>query len=119
MLSVKGEAEGYDVSLSTKSVSFGEVSVGTTCSRLINVCNNSDVMATFQFQSSKDNLFSLSSTEGIVKPYSFQRVIITFTPPKTGTFHERVFCLVRHHLVLYIDLMGTCYDILIKPIPLV
>jgi hypothetical protein len=48
-LSCRGEAEGYDVALSTKSVSFGECSVGTSVSRLINVCNNNDVPATFQF----------------------------------------------------------------------
>jgi hypothetical protein len=47
MLSCRGEAEGYDVALSTKSVSFGESAIGTSCSRLINVCNNNDVPCTF------------------------------------------------------------------------
>ena len=27
--------------------------------------------------------------------------------------------MVRNHKVLYVDLIGTCYDILTKPIPLV
>ena len=26
--------------------------------------------------------------------------------------------MVRNHAVLYVDLIGTCYDILTKPIPL-
>ena len=43
---------------------------------------------------------------------------MTFTPNATANFYERVFCLVRQHSVLYVDLIGACYDILTKPIPL-
>ena len=63
-------------------------------------------------------MFSFSVTEGIVKPMSSVRVIITFNPVQPGNFYERVFCMVRNHKVLYVDLIGTCYDILTKPIPL-
>ena len=47
-----------------------------------------------------------------------QRIIVNFSPKKTGNFYERVFCIVRNHKVLYVDLIGTCFDILTKPIPL-
>jgi len=43
---------------------------------------------------------------------------VNFCPKKTGNFYERVFCVVRNHKVLYIDMIGTCFDILTKPIPL-
>jgi len=43
---------------------------------------------------------------------------VNFSPKKTGNFYERVFCIVRNHKVLYVDLIGTCFDILTKPIPL-
>lgn len=29
-----------------------------------------------------------------------------------------MFCVVRNHQVLYVDLIGTCYDVLTKPMPL-
>jgi hypothetical protein len=86
--------------------------------RLLNVVNSSDLPTSFQFVSDRHNTFSFSQTEGIVKAHSSVRVIITFNPTRTGNFYERVFCLVRNHKVLYVDLMGTCYDILTKPIPL-
>ena len=54
----------------------------------------------------------------MVKKNSASRIIITFNPPRTGNYYERVFCTVRNHKVLYVDLIGTCYDILTKPIPL-
>lgn len=53
-----------------------------------------------------------------MKKNSASRIIITFNPPRTGNYYERVFCMVRNHKVLYVDLIGTCYDILTKPIPL-
>ena len=57
-------------------------------------------------------------TEGIVKPHASQRIIITFSPQRTGNYYERIFCLIKNHKVLFVDLIGTCYDILTKPIPL-
>jgi hypothetical protein len=114
----KGEAQGFDVALSTNSVHFGEVAVDNSTNRLINVQNNNDMPCTFQFVTDKNNMFSFSQTEGVVKPFSFARIIVTFVPPKTGNFYERIFCMVRNHQVLYVDLMGTCFDILTKPIPL-
>lgn len=57
-------------------------------------------------------------TEGIVKPNASQRIIITFSPQRTGNFYERIFCLVKNHKVLFVDLIGTSYDVLTKPVPL-
>lgn len=57
-------------------------------------------------------------TEGVVKAHSFVRVLINFSPTVCGNYYERVFCIVRNHKVLFVDLMGTCFDILTKPIPL-
>ena len=36
----------------------------------------------------------------------------------TICYYERIYCLVRNHSLLYVDLIGTCYDLLIQPIPL-
>ena len=80
--------------------------------------NSSDLPTSFQFITDKNNLFSFSVTEGIVKPMSSVRVIINFKPAKTGNYYERVFCMVKNHKVLFVDLVGTCFDVLTKPIPL-
>lgn len=116
--SCSGQADGYNVELSSKTVQFGEVQVQQTTNRLLNVVNNSDLPTSFQFFTDKSNLYSFSVSEGIVKPNASQRIIITFSPQRTGNFYERIFCLVKNHKVLYVDLMGTSYDILTKPVPL-
>lgn len=56
--------------------------------------------------------------EGIANGRSATRIIVEFKPNKTVNFYERVFCIVRNHEIMYVDLIGTCYDILTKPIPL-
>lgn len=109
---------GYDVHLSAKNMNFGEVTLGNSTNRLVNVVNNSDLATSFQFLVDQKNLFSFSISEGVVPAKSSVRVIISFTPVDTLNYYERVFCLIRNHKLLYLDLIGTCSDEDIKPLPL-
>jgi hypothetical protein len=45
--SCTGMAQGYNVSLSVKSIHFGEVQMGTNTNRLLNIVNDSDLPTTF------------------------------------------------------------------------
>ena len=117
-ISCFGVGIGYDVHLSAKSMNFGEVSLNNTTNRLVNVVNNSDLATSFQFLVDQKNIFSFSISEGVVPARSSVRVIITFIPLDTVNYYERVFCLIRNHKLLYLDLIGTCYDANIKPLPL-
>jgi hypothetical protein len=96
-LSVTGQANGIEVSLSSKSVHFGEVQLTSVTNRLLNIINESDQPTTFQFFTDKTNVFSFSRTEGTVQPHSQARIIIEFYPQTTTNYYERVFCVVRNH----------------------
>ena len=96
-LSVIGQANGIDVSLSSKSVHFGEVQLTSVTNRLLNIVNDGDQPTTFQFFTDKTNIFSFSKTEGTVGPHSQARIIIEFYPQATTNYYERVFCVVRNH----------------------
>jgi hypothetical protein len=63
-------------------------------------------------------MFSFSQAVGTVKPNSCTRIVVNFGPKRTGNYYERVFCIVKNHKVLFVDLIGTCFDILTKPVPL-
>ena len=117
-ISTMGQANGIDVYLSNKSIHFGEVQQTGTTNRLLNIINESDQPTTFQFFSDKSNVYSFSKLEGTVAPHSQARIIVEFYPQMTCNYYERVFCVVRNHQVLYVDLIGTCYDVLTKPMPL-
>lgn len=66
----------------------------------------------------KKNIFSFKTIEGVIAAKSTARIVVYFTPKETVSYYTRAFCLVKNHLVLYLDLIGTCYDILQRPIPL-
>lgn len=117
-LTCKGESNGIDVLLSSKSIQFGEVQMESATNRLLNIMNQSDQPTTFQIFNDRSNIFSFSKTEGTIQPHSQCRIIIEFYPQQTKSYYERVFCVVRNHQVLCVDLMGTCYDVLTKPMPL-
>lgn len=113
----KGVASGVSVSFNQKSINFGEIKLGQQTSRLLILQNASDIPAHFQVYNDKKNVFSFSATVGVINAHSTFRLIVQFNPPTTMTYYERIFCIVRDHQLLYIDLMGTCYDLLIRPRP--
>lgn len=113
-----GQSNGVDVALSTQSIHFGEVQLTHSTNRLLNIINDSDQATSFQFFNDRTNIFSFSKVEGTIQPHSQARIIIEFFPQATRNYYERVFCVVRSHQVLYVDLMGTCFDVLTKPMPL-
>lgn len=95
-----GQALGVEVSLSAKTVQFGEVTLGNTTNRVLYIHNGTNQPATFQFLNDRKNAFSFSKREGLAKPHSDFRIVITFTPTDTINFYERVFCMVKNHLIL-------------------
>lgn len=117
-LYASGNALGYDVSLNTSSVNFGEVHIGKRTQRVVNVENRSNLATKFQFDCDSSSIFSFSESSGNLPARSSVRIVITFEPPYTNIFYQRVFCLIRNHQVCPLDLIGTCYDILTKPLPL-
>lgn len=72
----------------------------------------------FRFVNDPKNIFSFSKTVGSVPPETKTRIEVSFVPTETMNYYERIFCIVKNHLVLYVDCIGTCYDILHKPLPL-
>ena len=114
----KAVALGYDVELSAKTLHFGEVQIETETNRILNIVNNSDMPTQFQLNTDANNMFSFSQNVGTVKPHSSTRIVVNFCPKRTGNYYERVFCIVKNHKVLFVDLIGTCFDILTKPVPL-
>ena len=114
----KGEASGLDIKLSADSINFGEIKLGSTTSRMLLLQNDSDLPAVFQFYSDKKSIFGLSHTTGTINSKSTFRVIISFNPVNTMNYYQRLYCLIRNHQLLYVDLLGTCFDLLNRPKPI-
>lgn len=103
--------------LSEQSINFGEIKIGNSATKLLTVHNDSDLSTTYQIFTDPNNIFSFNKVRGYVQGRGFDRIIISFTPRHTINYYARIFCVISNQ-ILYLDLLGTCYDLLIKPIPL-
>lgn len=113
-----GNSLGVDACLSSRSINFGEVHLGNNTNRVVNVENWSSLPTKFQFNTDFTGTFSFSQICGTIPPRSSVRIVITFEPKYTNVFYQRVFCVIWNHVIQSLDLIGTCYDILTKPLPL-
>ena len=58
--------------------------------------------------------FIVKDTQGVIPPKSNVRINITFHPYETEIYYERMFCLVRNHNLITLDVYGSCHDLLKK-----
>ncbi|CAD8141208.1 unnamed protein product [Paramecium octaurelia] len=112
-----GSAVEHAVYLSEKSINFGEIKIGNQATKLLTIHNDSDLATSYQFYTDMNNIFSFNKIRGLIQGKSFDRIIVTFTPRHTINYYERVYCVASNQ-IKFVDLIGTCYDLLIKPIPL-
>ena len=113
-----GQSKGIDIKPSSTFVNFGEVRLGSSTNRLLTINNNSEITGVFEVLTDETNIFSAENTYGIIKPNSYARVLFNFRPQKTINYYQRVYIIIRNHKILFLDLIGNCYDLLIKPQPL-
>ncbi|KAL4441714.1 hypothetical protein ABPG74_008711 [Tetrahymena malaccensis] len=118
-ISAIGEAEGFNIRLSEQSINFGEVKIETEASRILTIYNDSDLPTKYQFYIDQNSIFSISKPKGVIKDHSYVRMLVKFVPRHTICYYQRVFCVISNHKVIYADFLGTCYDLLFKPLPLV
>jgi len=105
-----GQSKGIDIKASSTFVNFGEVKLGSTTNRMLTINNESEISGVFEVAMDDQNIFSAEKTTGVIKPKSYARVLLHFRPQKTINYYQRIYILVRNHKVLYLDLIGNCYD---------
>lgn len=113
-----GRALPLEARLSSKLVDFGSIRLNSTTNRMVTLHNNSDTTCAFEVVIDNSGVFSVKDNVGVIKPKSYARLLFLFTPQKTINYYQRVYILIRNHLALSLDLLGNCFDLLIKPPPL-
>lgn len=114
----KGQANKFNVFLQHNSLNFGQIKLDSSSSKVLTLINNSQLETEYEFYTDSNNIFTFSERKGTIQKNSYKKIIVQFRPQNTIAYYERVYCLVRNHNLLYVDLIGTCYDLLIRPIPL-
>lgn len=112
--SCSGSCLSLSTYLNAKCVNFKSVPLGGQMTKLIRVYNDSDQETDYQIFHNNDGAFKINKTEGTIKAHTNMRINITFRPYETITYYERVFCLIKNHMLISLDLYGSCHDLLNK-----
>ena len=113
-----GRASSIDAKLSSRLVNFGSIRLNSNTNRMVTLHNHTDANCSFEVVIDNAGIFSVQESTGVIKPKAYSRLLFVFTPQKTINYYQRVYILIRNHLVLYLDLIGNCFDLLIKPTPI-
>lgn len=113
-----GFSLGVDVFFSSKVCNFGEVRSDTSTSRQVTLHNQSSVPVTYSLYTDRSGPFRFKRLVGSVNAKSTVKFLVYFNPKEPLSYYQRVFCAVRDHTLLYLDLFGSAYDILSRPMPL-
>ena len=112
--SCKGSCKPLKTWVGTKCVNFSSVPLGGQIKKLFRIYNDSDLATEFQIYHENSGAFSFDVTEGIIPPKSNVRVNATFKPYETIVYYQRVFCIIKNHMLFSIDLFGSCHNLLTK-----
>ncbi|XP_013095381.2 cilia- and flagella-associated protein 65-like isoform X1 [Biomphalaria glabrata] len=106
-----GRSIGPKVELSKSWLNFKLVQEGQKVTRTLEIINNSDVEAFFQFDiDCEESVFQLSSTSGTLAAKSTATLLIHFIPKHPINYYRRVTLLVHNQSPLFLDLLGTCHS---------
>lgn len=76
----QGQALQQSVRMSCSLVNFGEVKLGASTNRMISLYNDSETHSVYEIVNDASNVFAVVENIGVVKPRSYNRIYVTFTP---------------------------------------
>ncbi|XP_070585217.1 cilia- and flagella-associated protein 65 isoform X2 [Erythrolamprus reginae] len=119
VLKVTGSCKGPAVTFQHPSVYFSCINLGEYLNQPLDISNNSDVPAYYQFDiDCSQSVFSIDRPHGVLNGMSTITLKVTFQPTHPIICYRRVACLVHHQDPLFLDLVGTCHTETTSPNPL-
>ncbi|XP_060587307.1 cilia- and flagella-associated protein 65-like isoform X2 [Ruditapes philippinarum] len=111
-----GSSKGPEVQLGARIVNFLQIDVGDVATRTIDLINNSDIDAEYQFMiDCNESVFKFEQTAGTLKAHEKRTLILKFIPQHPINYYRRVACVIHNKGPLFLDLLGTCHSELVKP----
>ncbi|CAG2064037.1 unnamed protein product, partial [Timema podura] len=108
----KGKSIGPQVNVSVKTIKFLCSVKKKAAHRIIELRNESDIVAYFQFDiDKKQTVFKIDKTIGVIEPHKHQYIRINFIPTSPGTYVKQIYCLVHYQRPVVIEAVGVCTTI--------
>ena len=98
-------------------VNFGNVKLGKSVTKTLTLYNEVNQKLNYEIIN-VCGVFSINRKKNNVNANSYTTLKIKFEPTKPLNYFLRIYCFVRNQDILYIDLYGSCNELLVKPLPL-
>ena len=90
---------GPVVHLSQEMINFGQINSGNTATKTVDIINNSDCDATFNFMLDCDeSVFKFEHLSGTLPANTKKTVILYFQPFHPINYYRRITCLVHNQV---------------------
>ncbi|KAK9300342.1 hypothetical protein QLX08_006890 [Tetragonisca angustula] len=110
-----GSSIGPQVTCSVRKIFMCCTMENPEIKRRIKLMNNSDVAATFMFNiDERHKSFQLDTRYGIINPWSYKYITITFTSSKEGRYTYYLVVLILYQEPIIIELYGCCSSLTLK-----
>ncbi|KAJ9469647.1 hypothetical protein DIPPA_02160 [Diplonema papillatum] len=118
-----GTGVGPDLSISTRSIHFGDQDIASTSAprqKVVMIANSSPHPATFQVVNNGPGIvFRCAPHQGVIPAATTVNLTIEFVPSEACNYYKRIYVLaVGAAQPLWIDCMGTCVSAKSRPPPI-
>lgn len=114
---VFGRSQKVAGRLDTYRIDFGQVKLGKRVGKTITLFNEVAQKLEYEIMACS-GVFNATKKKSQVAASSYTRIKIIFEPKKPLNYFQRVYIFIRNQDIMYIDIFGSCADLLIKPLPL-
>ncbi|PAA81244.1 hypothetical protein BOX15_Mlig015079g2 [Macrostomum lignano] len=112
-----GESLGPRVTASCGLINFFQLMAGQTATQPLKLENHSDQDVCYMFDTDPEtSVFHFDRPNGVVPSKSHVQIVVTFRPFLPIQYYRRVSLLVPDQEPIFIDLLGTCHDIHLRPV---
>ena len=116
VLKCVGHSKGPMVRLSHEIINFQQINQGQSCTRTVDIINESETDAMFQFMvDCNESAFKFDHISGTLPPHSRKTVLLRFHPTHPISYYKTVTCLIHNQDPVFLDLIGTCHSETVKP----
>jgi len=95
-----GNSLALNTSVNNKTIDFGSIELEGSSSKSIRLLNDSDLDTNYQFFYSNPGPFYVGEMEGVIPARSNTRINILFKPRETIIYYDRIFCLIKNHMLI-------------------
>lgn len=116
-LQVRGHSQKIFGRFDESFLNFGSIKLGQSVAREFTFYNEVKRDLCYEFINI-GGAFSIDKPRGFLQELGYVKIKVFFKPIVPANYYQKIYCLIKDQDLLSIELSGSCYDLLQKPMPI-